>query len=1206
MGIWYRTGTVSVANGATAVTGTTTGFTSQAKAGDGITFDGGGKWYEIASVTSNTALVLATAFAETSVTDGAYAIDRRSPKWTLASDLALQVADLLDQYPTPAGSGDAHKTMRVNAAGDGLELVDDAMPSAVMSAAAGLVARLRAGQNDCGILIVGDSTGYDTVTSGGSAAYDPAHAWPRLLATALAAEYPTHRVVHKSWDVVSNTAYEADVVVQAGGVGAKVLSVWDVSIPGSSDTYCMAQRWADAIGVALPQLTIINHGQNYDNATEFGHRTRILIAELRRTHPQSPVMLMAQSWGTNGPDLKKAIRAQQYDIAAELGCDLWDWGQVVETNGGNSSTAMLGDGTHLTLAAQQIVADALYLDRFTWGDDALSAVSAQPSALARSLKNYLSDADFQLGLASAGTNNRWLASVGSPALTQVNTAFETLKSGVGQSAEFNGSGSAAHELSQTIYPIPPELKGQWVTFAVRMRRPSANAVINRNAVRLTDDDGGDVATASNTYAGDLVDGWFWRQVSMRVGADATYILCRINVGFTGSATAAKLQIDRAALTLGLNPCDPAMTAVSAAAAQASGDVRFFDTKAAADAALAGLAEDQVVCVFTDETRGNAQTWYRKSSGVYAYKLSGGDLFGATRVVVDQSAAASSGNPAGYSFRSGPARPLGPPPSAPTAAINGAGILNGAYEYAYVEMDGSGYTPLSPAVAVVASSNRVRVTIPLPRRGVSNRLLYRKNPGTSTFRLVWSSDSGVGYFQTTWDDNVADATVAAAAAAPTTDTTALYNLEVHEGVKTFRTHPDRGSGAADLTVITGYADSSGGAYAIDAYGPVVARAVTGNCLQGFATGVVADVLSGYYGGTHSDGNEFVRTFRLSGKGALNMFPIMGDQGVQTGENSSPLTMNATFSSVQTQQQFAALFALTGAGSGPYDITGWAINLAAGYTGSGSTRCLGLVNGTTGSSADCYGGDMQAVGTGAKSTIGVSGRGYGGTRAIGVYGSCGSGLPTSLEETVKAGGVFSDGGNGTNSIVRGYYGTTLAMDIKAGSNWFLGQMWVDDGKGYWIGPNQQFWYGMSKSAAGSAADLVLSAYGAAMTLKANHTVRLHGYGAGTLTTDASGNVTASSDERMKDIAGPYLRGLLDLLGIEPIRYTWRQETGLDGDTEYAGLSAQNVARHIPEAIGATPEDGMLTVSDRPLIAALINAVKELSSRVVALERVVARQG
>jgi hypothetical protein len=93
---WYRQGTATVALNATAVAGVGgTAWLSQAKAGDGITFNGGATWYEIASVSSNVALTLATPFLQATVTSGAYAIDRRSPSWTLSGDLAIQVADMI-------------------------------------------------------------------------------------------------------------------------------------------------------------------------------------------------------------------------------------------------------------------------------------------------------------------------------------------------------------------------------------------------------------------------------------------------------------------------------------------------------------------------------------------------------------------------------------------------------------------------------------------------------------------------------------------------------------------------------------------------------------------------------------------------------------------------------------------------------------------------------------------------------------------------------------------------------------------------------------------------------------------------------------------------------------------------------------------------------------------------------------------------------
>jgi hypothetical protein len=97
---------------------------------------------------------------------------------------------------------------------------------------------------------------------------------------------------------------------------------------------------------------------------------------------------------------------------------------------------------------------------------------------------------------------------------------------------------------------------------------------------------------------------------------------------------------------------------------------------------------------------------------------------------------------------------------------------------------------------------------------------------------------------------------------------------------------------------------------------------------------------------------------------------------------------------------------------------------------------------------------------------------------------------------------------------------------------------------------------------------------------------------LTTDSLGNVSASSDERLKDIQGSYQRGLADIMKIDPIRYKWKVETGYDTLNTYSGFSAQNMTLAIPEAV-ATSSSGFLTLADRPIIAALVNSVKQIGS-------------
>ena len=123
--------------------------------------------------------------------------------------------------------------------------------------------------------------------------------------------------------------------------------------------------------------------------------------------------------------------------------------------------------------------------------------------------------------------------------------------------------------------------------------------------------------------------------------------------------------------------------------------------------------------------------------------------------------------------------------------------------------------------------------------------------------------------------------------------------------------------------------------------------------------------------------------------------------------------------------------------------------------------------------------------------------------------------------------------------------------------------------------------------------------AIKINSTRTLRFDAYGTGTLTTDASGNVTASSDERLKNIQGDFTRGLEDIQNINPITYKWKSSTGYDSINDYSGFSAQNVQKSIPEAIGVD-ERGYLTISDRPIVAALVNAVNEQQAIIEAQKK------
>ncbi|MDH5581635.1 MAG: tail fiber domain-containing protein, partial [Bdellovibrionales bacterium] len=94
---------------------------------------------------------------------------------------------------------------------------------------------------------------------------------------------------------------------------------------------------------------------------------------------------------------------------------------------------------------------------------------------------------------------------------------------------------------------------------------------------------------------------------------------------------------------------------------------------------------------------------------------------------------------------------------------------------------------------------------------------------------------------------------------------------------------------------------------------------------------------------------------------------------------------------------------------------------------------------------------------------------------------------------------------------------------------------------------------------------------------------------LEVDGLGNVNCSSDARLKNIDGDFHRGLYDILKINPKIYRWNELSGLDGSHDNAGFIAQNIEESIPEAVGVDKR-GYLTLRLTPIVAALVNAIKE----------------
>jgi hypothetical protein len=143
------------------------------------------------------------------------------------------------------------------------------------------------------------------------------------------------------------------------------------------------------------------------------------------------------------------------------------------------------------------------------------------------------------------------------------------------------------------------------------------------------------------------------------------------------------------------------------------------------------------------------------------------------------------------------------------------------------------------------------------------------------------------------------------------------------------------------------------------------------------------------------------------------------------------------------------------------------------------------------------------------------------------------------------------------------------------------------------NDRAWLGTAQ-----AVPMVLGTNNAdRLTVSGAGAIQFNAYGAGALNTDASGNITAVSDMRHKQFRRLFAKGMAELQAVDPIVYKWRPESGMETEHEYVGFSAQNVQESLPEAVGQDSQ-GYLTLQDRVILAAVVNAVKGQQAQIDAL--------
>lgn len=110
--------------------------------------------------------------------------------------------------------------------------------------------------------------------------------------------------------------------------------------------------------------------------------------------------------------------------------------------------------------------------------------------------------------------------------------------------------------------------------------------------------------------------------------------------------------------------------------------------------------------------------------------------------------------------------------------------------------------------------------------------------------------------------------------------------------------------------------------------------------------------------------------------------------------------------------------------------------------------------------------------------------------------------------------------------------------------------------------------------------------------------------------TGDLTDTSDSRLKKDVQPFKEGLEKLLALDPVTFKFNGKAGTSDDNKIRiGLIAQDLQKVFPELIHPqsrklNPEDEeeteVLTVDSKPLTFVLMNAIKELSARIDKLEK------
>jgi lysophospholipase L1-like esterase len=344
--------------------------------------------------------------------------------------------------------------------------------------------------SDVNIVVVGDSTG------------DEPDEWVFLLTLELARLYPGYSVNYYLWNRRSPGWPSIPWVIQQGAPGNHALNIWNMSVSGSRENYGLT--YAESVIVPKePDLLFVSYGHNDgDDTVRFRWGIQSLVETVAAQSPQTEILLIAQNPET-GNSYQQAHAAELAQLASEEHVGLVDVLGAFEATGDPS--AYVRDGMHPTVGGSYLWMNTVLaaLRRAAAAPDGPSPTpQVHPVSLIRlgdfsrfvngkpdawTLKNVKATVDFK----AAEAPHRFAVR-----LTPVNTA-----------------GASIYQ----PFPIG-QVRGQWVTVAVRLFIPSEAKSTTVGMVGVADSQTDPVMTTQRGYG--PRGRYFWDIVSRRIDPKA--------------------------------------------------------------------------------------------------------------------------------------------------------------------------------------------------------------------------------------------------------------------------------------------------------------------------------------------------------------------------------------------------------------------------------------------------------------------------------------------------------------------------------------------------------------------------------------------------------------------------------------------------------------------------------------------------------------